>query len=53
MHVIPLPVRVLLNSIEFLITVFICNIYFSECSNYSLIIMVIGNKVLEDNSSII
>lgn len=45
MHVIPLPVKVLLSSVEFLITVFICCIYFSECSNYSLILMVIGNKV--------
>jgi len=50
MHVIPLPVRVLLNSIEFLITLFICNIYFSECSNYSLIIMVIGNKAYSNGA---
>ncbi|ORX53908.1 hypothetical protein BCR36DRAFT_411049 [Piromyces finnis] len=50
MHVLPLPVRVLLNSIEFLITVFICNIYLRECSNYSLIIMVIGNKAYSNGA---
>jgi len=50
MHVIPLPVRVLLSSVEFLITVFICCIYFSECSNYSLILMVIGNKAYSYSS---
>jgi len=43
---VPLPVRVLINSLDYMIDTFMVAIYLSECSAYSLFLLFVGSRVI-------